>query len=87
MNTHHNDAVKAAIDLLKQDLGKAYKDYSRYIANIAALENNDEKRKDYLLETKKIRRFITKIQWILNNVDYVFDKLKPDEEVGEVGEN
>lgn len=75
--SYHDEAVKSALAKWREDLGQAYKDYSRVIANLAGLEDTETSRRNtYLLELRRIRRYITKIQWILDDPSYVFDKLK-----------
>lgn len=73
----HQRAIEIAREKWKQDLGQAYKDYSRVIANLAILDESDkDRRKALLKDLRNIRIYIAKIQWILSD-EHIFDDLKP----------
>ncbi len=75
---YHDEAVQSALDSWKLELNQAYKDYSKIVTNLASLEAHEkEKRAKYVKDMESVRRHITKIYWILENSEYIFQKLEP----------
>jgi len=77
----HQIAVDSAIESWTKELHTAYKDFARYKANLAALE---EEEKELIKKAKKnlinIKTYIAKIRWILNNKDHIFSSLEQVED-------